>query len=288
MTQPQPMPDGRSIIVCTQGGLVLIGRDRHSERIIPHDPMRAFTTPYPLSDGRILCGSTSKTHDRNKVDIGLYTVDPKTGSLTSIYNDPDTADYEARPIVPRRREPVLPSLGTGDQYTGRLMCGSVFVTQEPLVKKWGKLVRVIEGVPMAARHSTQTNEHPVWKAHSGTVGRVLGTVPLAADGSINLEVPADRLIHLQVLDADRLVVGNQLTWMNVRGGERRTCIGCHQKPNTTSQPMFPSQAAGLPSTACLPTGRELRYRAKAWAKGSLPDAIEDRTRTVRAINLLAH
>ena len=36
----------------------------------------------------------------------------------------------------------------------------------------------------------------------------------------------------------------------------------------------------------LPTGDEFRYRAKAWFKGSLPARIEERTRTVRAVNLL--
>jgi len=37
----------------------------------------------------------------------------------------------------------------------------------------------------------------------------------------------------------------------------------------------------------LPGGNEFRYRAKAWFKGSLPPEIEQRTRTVRAVNLLA-
>ncbi len=37
----------------------------------------------------------------------------------------------------------------------------------------------------------------------------------------------------------------------------------------------------------LPTGDEFTYRAKAWFKGHLPPEIEERTRTVRAVNLLA-
>ena len=46
-----------------------------------------------------------------------------------------------------------------------------------------KLVRVIEGIPLPARHSTHTNERPVWRNHQGALARVLGTVPLAADHS---------------------------------------------------------------------------------------------------------
>ncbi len=36
----------------------------------------------------------------------------------------------------------------------------------------------------------------------------------------------------------------------------------------------------------VPTGGEFSYRAKAWLKGILPDECEERTRTVRAVNLI--
>ncbi|MHC4517662.1 MAG: HEAT repeat domain-containing protein, partial [Planctomycetota bacterium] len=89
MTQPQPMPDGRHIVVVTQGGLALVGPSRYGEEIItPDNKRRAYTTPYPLPDGRILCASTLKTPDREKVDLGLYAYDPPSRKLTPIYNDP--------------------------------------------------------------------------------------------------------------------------------------------------------------------------------------------------------
>lgn len=287
MTQPQPMPDGRSVIMSTQGGLTIVGTDRNSERIIPHDKMRAFTTPWPLADGRILCSSTKKTADRTKVEIGVYIVDPNTGELTLVYNDPATADFEARPLVPRDTPLVLPSKTASDSFTGRFICGSVFHSRGVSVARDARLVRVIEGIPNAARHSTQTGPWEVWKNHTGTLGRVLGTVPLAADGSFHVEVPADRLLHFQALDTDRRVVANQLTWMSVRPGETRSCIGCHERPNTSPAFDHFTLAASREPARCLPDGNELTYRAKAWFKGHLPDKIEDRQRTVRAVNLLA-
>ncbi|MEA3226426.1 MAG: hypothetical protein U9Q07_10795 [Planctomycetota bacterium] len=63
------------------------------------------------------------------------------------------------------------------------MCASVFTSQEKDVATHGRYIRLIEGVPVFARHSTQTNEHEVWKNHGGTFARVLGTAPLAPDGS---------------------------------------------------------------------------------------------------------
>jgi hypothetical protein len=136
------------------------------------------------------------------------------------------------------------------------------------------------------RHSTQTNPHEVWKNHGGTFARVLGTAPLAPDGSFFVEAPSDRLLHFQVLDSNRRVVGNQLTWIYIRPGETKSCVGCHEIPNTASLNSMPL-ASRIPPVSFLPQGTEFKYRAKAWFKGSLPPEIEERTRTVRAVNLLA-
>jgi HEAT repeat protein len=286
MTQPQPMPDCRQIIVATQGGLTLVGPSPDSEQIIsPDNKQRAYTTPWPLPSGQILCASTLKTPDRKQVDLGLYLLDPASQELELIYNDPHTADFEARPLTPRWRPPVLPEQTSRGEYSGRFLCASVFATQEDEVRTRGRLVRLIEGVPVVGRHSTQTNPNPVWQNHGGTFARVLGTAPLAADGSFFVEVPSDRLLHFQVLDSDRRVVGNQLTWISCRPGETHSCVGCHERPQTTSPPNRPLALSQKP-LAMLPDGDEFNYRAKAWFKGHLPPEIEERTRTVRAVNLL--
>jgi HEAT repeat protein len=287
MTQPQPMPDGQNIVVVTQGGLTLIGPSREREEIItPNNKTRAYTTPFPLPDGSILCASSQKTPDRTKVDLGLYRFDPERKELTLIYNDPTVADFEPRPIRARTRPPILPTQSDHQGYSGRFFCASAFTSQEAHVATRGRLIRLIEGVPVVARHSTQTNRHEVWKNHGGTFARVLGTAPLAKDGSFFVEVPADRLLHFQVLDSDRRVLGNQLTWIYARPNETKTCVGCHEKPDTAPR-HHPRTAQHLRPLSFLPSGDEFTYRAKAWFKGTLPPHIEERTRTVRAVNLLA-
>ncbi|MCY2989722.1 MAG: HEAT repeat domain-containing protein [Planctomycetota bacterium] len=287
MTQPQSLSDGRNIIVSTQGGLTRIEPRRDTETLLcPDLKDYAYTTPFPLPDGRVLCSVTYKTPDRKQVDLGIYVFDPATGRRELVYNDPATADYEARPIRARVRPPVQMVEEPGRGYSGRFFCSTVFATQERDVPVRGRLVRLIEGVPQVGRHSTQTNPpEPVWKNHGGTLARVLGMAPLTADGSFYLEVPADRLLHLQVLDSDRRVVGNQLTWIYTRPGEVKSCVGCHEHPHTTV-PSHQPWAAHHPPLDFLPRGDEFAYRAKAWFKGSLPGEIEERTRTVRAVNLL--
>jgi len=287
ITQPQPMPDGRNVIVATPGGLALVGTRRDTEIIVTLDnKQRAYTTPFPLPDGRVLCASTLKEHDREKVDLGLYVLDPATGHLELVYNDPATADFEPRPIMARPHPTPRPTRSTPGAYSGRFLCSSVFATQEADVPLRGRLVRLIEGVPVVGRHSTHTNPWPVWKNHGGTFARVLGTAPLAPDGSFYVEAPADRLLHFQVLDSDRRVIGNQRTWIYPRPGETKSCVGCHEHPHTTTRGNDPIAAHYRP-LRFLPNGDEFKYRAKAWFKGHLPPEIEERTRTVRAVNLLA-
>lgn len=287
VTQPQPMPDGR-IVVATQGGLTLIGPRRDTEQLISPDfKTRAYTTPVPLSDGTILCATTLKTPDRKKVDLGLHRLDPRTGKLELIYNDPAAADYEPRPFLSRRAPPTHPDSTSRHAYSGRFLCTSVFNSQEKEVRERGRLVRLIEGVPVVGRHETHTGNEPVWKNHGGTMARVLGMAPLAPDGSFFVELPADRLVHLQVLDSDRRVVGNQLTWIYARPGETKSCVGCHEEPHTTAASSGPPLALRAGPLSFLPEGGEFSYRAKAWFKGSLPAEIEERTRTVHAVNLLA-
>ncbi len=322
LSQPQPFGDGR-VVCATSSGLALVGPGRHQETLVPHERKMAVTSPFPLGDGRILCAATIKQfkiNDRivtagtpefdrlNKgprlfrsatnIDLALYTMDAESGKMTLLYNDPDAADFEARPIRPRRRPPVLSdSPVTREQsFTAKLFCKSARISQTERVRTRGKLLRVIEGRPIVSRHETQQNVPPTirafrtnrWRNHGGTHARVLGTVPLAADGSFHVEVPADRLLHLQVLDSDRRVLGNQLFWMYARPGETRSCVGCHENRNQTQLPDHGSfvATANQPPVEVLPTGNEFSYRAKAWLKGAIPDECEERTRTVRAVNLI--
>ena len=264
------------------------GSQRDAEELISPDyQTRAYTTPVPLSDGTLLCAATFKTPDRERVDLALYRLDPRSRRLELIYNDPTTADYEPRPILARSPPPVLANSARRQDYSGRFLCASVFNTLEPEVVRRGRLVRLVEGVPVVGRHSTHTAPTPVWQNHGGTFARVLGTAPLAPDGSFYLELPADRLVHLQVLDSDRRVVGNQLTWIYARPGETKSGAGCHEDPQTAPAAQQNPLALRAGPLAFFPTGHEFTYRAKAWFKGSLPAEVEERTRTVHAVSLLA-
>ena len=67
---------------------------------------------------------------------------------------------------------------------------------------------------MVQRQSNHVSGGKAWMNHAGAMARVLGTVPVASDGSFAVELPADRLFHVQVLDADGYVVGKELDQAN--------------------------------------------------------------------------
>lgn len=290
LTQPQPWPDGR-ILCASTGGPVLLGPGREDEEFLKVPPDWAITSMFPLGDHRLLCAASRKTMDRAKVNLDLFLLDTTTGTWKPLFEDASTADFEPRPLVPRTAPPMLASASLdATRLSGRLLCASALLSRDRLTGERGRLVRVIEGQPIVARRHTHTNTTgPSWKNHTGTEARILGTFPLAADGSLFVEVPADRLVHLQVLDGDRQVVGNQLIWMYARPGETRSCVGCHELPDSDLpyQRGGFSQAAGREPLQAMPVGGEFRYRAKAWKKGTLPDEGEERTRTVRAVNWIA-
>lgn len=57
--------------------------------------------------------------------------------------------------------------------------------------------------------------------------QILGYAPIEPDGSFKLHVPADTPIALTVIDNKGRGIQTHLNWIQVRPGERRTCLGCH-------------------------------------------------------------
>lgn len=298
-SQPQQMPDGRLLLNSFDGPFT-VGPRKNEQTLLFPDDRYALTTPYPLDDATLLVAAGERPLGKDKngravrdrvapVDHGLYRLDLRKGALTLIYNDPAAADFEARPLVARRRPPVLPEqIADHSSFTARLDCQSVFRSRDPLVGARARYLRVVEGLPVVSRHQTHMNEGIAWKNHGGAVARVLGVVPLAPDGSFAVEVPADRLLHVQALDSDWQLLSDQLIWMQLRPGENRGCMGCHEEPDVSPQNQGGYVlAATQPPLACLPQEGALRYRGKIWYKGVVRRHDEERMRTVNSTTLLA-
>jgi hypothetical protein len=84
--------------------------------------------------------------------------------------------------------------------------------------------------------------------------RVLGTVPLADDGSAYFNVPPGKALYFQLLDENHLVLQSMRSWVNLMPGERRGCVGCHEgQQNTSSAAMTISFAGRRPDEITPPS-----------------------------------
>ena len=63
--------------------------------------------------------------------------------------------------------------------------------------------------------------------HDFTAKRILGTVPVEADGSAYFAVPADTFVYFQALDANGMMVQSMRSGTVLQSGERTGCVGCH-------------------------------------------------------------
>jgi formylglycine-generating enzyme required for sulfatase activity len=79
------------------------------------------------------------------------------------------------------------------------------------------------------------------------VRRVLGTVPVAEDGSAYFTVPANTPIAVQPLDAEGKALQLMRSWFTAMPGEAVSCVGCHEETNGTPPNRRIGALAGEPS-----------------------------------------
>ena len=67
---------------------------------------------------------------------------------------------------------------------------------------------------------------------------VLGTVPIAENGSANFLAPAGRVLYFQLLDDEFNELQRMRSVLQLQPGERRSCVGCHDDRQASPRPEF--------------------------------------------------
>ena len=93
---------------------------------------------------------------------------------------------------------------------------------------------------------------PISYGGSYTLNRVLGTVPVEPDGSVNAKVPPLRSLQLVALDENDLSVKRMLSFFTVMPGEVTTCGGCHENRAVSPPNLSLVQAAQRPRSEITP------------------------------------
>ncbi len=223
-------------------GCVRVRRPLHSYRPITGESDGLFHSPSSLPDGTILVSRRSADGSDTH---GVYRLDPVTGQRELIFDDPDYHDVQAKAVYVRPQPDGRSSVVTEKDPHGKFYCLSVHINDlaQPSWLPPGTVrrLRVLEGIP-------RTGERTPLAPNEGAAGlgpsalgippivqrRILGQIEVEADGSFNIEVPANTPIELQILDADGMAL-RSCGWIWARNHEPRGCIGCHEDGELTPE-----------------------------------------------------
>jgi hypothetical protein len=92
-------------------------------------------------------------------------------------------------------------------------------------------------------------EHNGWPSYVAKA--VLGTVPIAEDGSANFTAPAGKVLYFHLLDGNFDEIQRMRSVVQLQPGEQRGCVGCHES-RSAAPPSRPGLALTRPAVALVP------------------------------------
>ena len=204
-----------------------------------------YEDPYPLSDKTILCSRMTGEGEQ----MGIFLVDVFGNEVLLHAEAPGC--FDPIPLGPRFRPPVLPTRTTSEEETGVFYVADVYrgTGMEAVPRGTIKTIRVIEAPPKRSwskeHWHVDTHQAPALNFNCTNNKRILGDAPVEPDGSACFEVPADRFVFFQSLDADGMMVQSMRSGTTVQPGEVLGCVGCHESRRSGNAPSssYPSSSA---------------------------------------------
>ncbi len=221
----------------------------------------AYRSPYPLSPSLFLV--SARRSDAPHFGLYLMDVEGNRELITEgAYNI-----LHAMPLRARRRPPAIPDrvAWPGAEAEGRPVAPGVVFSADvyaglPNVPRGAaRYLRVIQqdsSTFTLGRKSQQPGDTvtqpimlggpPLSVTVVDGIKRILGTVPIEADGSVCFNAPPGRALHFQLLDERGLAIQTMRSFANVMPGERRGCVGCHEMHSSAPQAATPAAMARRP------------------------------------------
>jgi len=274
MFEPRPIP-GSSKIVFTAGAhhanvggsLVLVdvkhGEDGNDpiERLTPEVPFAEsetsgnknvwlhhyYASPWPLSETFYLTGWSwrgLRTHFSQNDDgarMGTYLYDA-FGNLDLLCADPKFQVQHPIPVVPQQTPPIIASTVPPDApLYGQFLLSNVYKSRKPFPE--GARVTALRIVAIPPKVQPHMNNPEIGVTADDPGKCVLGTVPVAADGSANFLAPSNVTLFFQALDKDGVVVQTMRSGVSLQPGQAWTCTGCHEQKEEVGYATQPQVAA---------------------------------------------
>ncbi len=199
-----------------------------------------FLHPYPL-DAKYFLVSCKPTPSS---PWGIYLVDIFDNMLL-LKEEPGWALFEPMPLRKTERPPVIvdkvrlsdtnANVYVHDIYAGKGLSG--------VPRGTVKNLRVFQ---YEYSYRNQGGHYFVGMEGGWDVRRLIGTVPVEADGSAFFTVPANTPVAVQPLDAEGKALQQMRSWFVGMPGETLSCVGCHEVQNSTPAPRLASAARKQP------------------------------------------
>lgn len=252
MIDALPIPGTKKVVASFSPGH---GRREHEGTITVVDPSAGpddkafarsisrgggFRDPYPISEDSFLVarGASILLLDARGVTTPLYTLPPE-----------DTAaglqPHEPRVVTTRERERLIPPRTDPSRETGRLVLADVNYGRNMTGVEPGDVKKLLVLESLAKPVNFNMPGHPMFQiSHmeplsiGGTfcLARVVGTVPVEADGSAYFDLPAMRSLFFVALDENDLSIKRMQSFVTVQPGETTSCSGCHEQRTNTPPP----------------------------------------------------
>ena len=203
-----------------------------------------FKDPYPLSDKLFLVAHKPEGPPWQAPNgYGLFLLDNK-GQVTPVYQDPAISCWLPYPVKPRVKPPVTaaslnPALAAKNQAA--CMVSDVYHGLENVKRGEVAYLRILEQVPRpwAARRGWSGDDYDqqhacITKDTHLALKVQHGIVPVEEDGSAYFVVPAGANVIMQALDKNFLALQTERTYVDFIPGEMRSCVGCHEVPQSAS------------------------------------------------------
>ena len=187
-----------------------------------------FLHPFPLSEKYFLVSAKLNPNGL----WGLYLVDIYD-NLLLLKEDPGHALLEPIALKATPKPSVIPSRVDLKSRTSTIFIQDIYAGEGLKNVPRGSVKSLRLFTYQFAYHSMGGQVNRVGLTGPWDIKRVIGTVPVEADGSAIFRVPANTPISIQPLDANGQALALMRSWMTAMPGETLTCIGCHESQNTT-------------------------------------------------------
>lgn len=190
-----------------------------------------YSCPYPISDRDFLVSAKRG----EKFVLLLMDLDGNRELIHEGYfNVFHAIPLRPRPLPQVRQDQTKwPTFATRRQpATGIIYSNNVYDNAPAELKGKARYLRIWS---MESKTYTMWDHRPyatmgpaTSMVQSDGVKRILGTVPIEDDGSVNFEAPSGTALHFQLLDENQRALQTMRSFTGVMPGEVRGCLGCHE------------------------------------------------------------